>query len=55
MIDNEKIYLCTNDDPHQAAVLYDFVIIQAKGLNSRINFNYTKAEVLGIIFQKSIV
>ena len=27
MIDNEKIYLCTNDDPHQAAILYDFVII----------------------------
>jgi hypothetical protein len=27
MIDNEKIYLCTTENPGQAAVLYDYVII----------------------------
>lgn len=55
MIDSEKIYLCTSDDPYQAALLYDIVIIQAKGLNSKINFNYTKEELLAILFEKSIV
>lgn len=55
MIDSEKIYLCTTDDPRQAAQLYDYVIIQAKGLGSKINFNYSKAELLAVLFEKSIV
>ena len=55
MIDSEKIYLCTTDDPYQAALLYDIVIIQAKGLSSKINFNYSKEELLAILFEKSIV
>lgn len=55
MIDSEKIYLCTTDNPHQAAILYDYVIIQAKGLGSRINFEYTKLDLLAILFEKSIV
>ena len=55
MIDSEKIYLCTTDDPYQAALLYDIVIIQAKGLSSKINFDYSKTELLAILFEKSIV
>lgn len=55
MIDNEKIYLCSIENPHQAALLYDYVIIQAKGLSSKINFCYTKAQLLAILFQKSLV
>ena len=54
MIDSEKIYLCTTDNPHQAAILYDYVIIQAKGLGSKINFEYTKLDLLAILFEKSI-
>lgn len=55
MIDSEKIYLCTTDNPHQAAQLYDAVIIQAKGLGAKLNFSYTKSELLAILSQKSIV
>ena len=55
MIDTEKIYLCTTNDPDQAAQLYDVTIIQAKGLSSKINFKYSKDELLAILFEKSIV
>lgn len=55
MIDSEKIYLCTTDNPHMAAKLYDYVIIQAKGLSSKLNFSYTKSELLAILFEQSIV
>ena len=55
MIDGEKIYLCCTESPAKAAVLYDQVIIQAKGLGSKLNFNYTKAELLAVLFQRSIV
>ena len=50
MIDSEKIYLCTTNDPHIAALLYDIVVIQAKGLNSKVNFMYSKDELLSILF-----
>ena len=55
MIDSEKIYLCTTEDPQLAALLYDIVIIQAKGLSARVNFNYTKRELLGILFTESLL
>ena len=55
MIDTEKIYLCTTDDPRQAAILYDIVILQAKGHSSKINFNATKADILAILFERSLV
>ena len=50
MIDSEKIYLCTLNDPIKGAQLYDLAIIQAKGLNSKINFSYTKVQLLAILF-----
>ena len=55
MIDNEKIYLCIMDNPRQAAVLYDYVIVQAKGLAAKLNSNYSRAELLAVLFQRSIV
>jgi hypothetical protein len=55
MIHSEKIYLCTTNNPHQAAILYDYVTIQAKGLNSKINFNYTYLDLLSLLFEPSIV
>ena len=42
MIDQEKIYLGTIDNPEKAAILYDIAIIQSKGLDSKVNFNYNK-------------
>ena len=55
MIDSKLIYLCTADSSHQAAQLYNAMIIQAKGLGTRLNFSYIKSELLAILFQKSIV
>ena len=55
MIDCESIYLCTTKDPQLAALLYDIVILQAKGLSARVNFNYTKRELLGILFTESLL
>ena len=55
MIDSEKVYLVSTDDPQQAALLYDIVVIQAKGLNAKVNFSYTKEELLGILFTQSLL
>jgi hypothetical protein len=55
MIDSEKIYLCTTNDPHIAALLYDITVIQAKGLSSKVNFMYSKDELLAILFNQSLV
>lgn len=43
MIDSEKIYLCSNNDPYKAANLYDLAVVQAKGLGAKPNFPWTKA------------
>lgn len=43
------------NDPLKAALLYDLAIIQAKGKSSKINFDYTRAQLLAILFEKSIV
>jgi len=55
MIDQEKIYLGTLEDPEKAAFLYDMAIIQAKGLDSKVNYNYNKLQVLAMLFEPSIV
>jgi hypothetical protein len=54
MIDQEKIYLSTVDDPYKAAQMYDIAIIQAKGFSSKLNFNYTTVKILAILQKKSI-
>jgi hypothetical protein len=55
MIDQEKIYLGTIDNPEKAAILYDMAIIQSKGLDSKVNFNYNKMQLLSILFEPSVV
>lgn len=55
MLDSQKIYLCNTDDPVLAAQLYDLVVIQMKGLKAKVNFTYTKAQLLAILFQKNII
>lgn len=55
MIETEKIYLCTTENPHLAALLYDIVIIQCKGKQAKVNFNYTKKELLAILFTESLI
>lgn len=55
MIDSQKNYLCTSDEPLLAANLYDIVILQAKGLSSKTNFNYMRNDLLSILFEPSII
>lgn len=55
MIDQEKIYLGTYDDPQKAAVLYDLAIIQAKGLDAKVNYNYNKIQIMAMLFEPSLV
>ena len=38
MIDHEKIYLGTLNDPYTAALIYDIAIIQSKGMDAKVNF-----------------
>ena len=52
---NTKFYLCQLQNEKMAAKLYDFVMIQNKGLNSRLNFSYTNAELLAILTNESIL
>jgi hypothetical protein len=42
MIQDGKAYLATVDNMKNAAVLYDFVSIQTKGIVAKTNFSYTR-------------
>ena len=55
MIDQEKVYLCSMPKEKLAASLYDVSLVQAKCLKARVNFDYSKAHILAILFEKSIV
>jgi len=48
MINGEKVYLCTVDNIFKAAILYDILSIQTKGLRAKTNFIYTKLEIIAI-------
>ena len=49
------MYLGTVDNILKAAILYDVVSIQAKGLKAKTNFIYTKKELIVILFLKSLM
>lgn len=55
MVDGQKVYLGTVDNIFKAAVLYDIVTIQTKGLRAKCNFNYTKLELLAMLLLPSIM
>ena len=55
MIDGQKIYLGTVDNILKAAILYDIVSIQTKGLKAKTNFHYTKKELFVIMFLKNLL
>lgn len=55
MVDGQKVYLGTVDNILKAAILYDLVSIQAKGLKAKTNFIYTKKELIAILFLKSLM
>jgi hypothetical protein len=53
MIDQKIIYLGTFKDPTLAAKMYDVALIQARGLEAKTNFNYSKHELLAMLFEPS--
>lgn len=53
MIDQKIIYLGTFKDATLAAKMYDVALIQARGLEAKTNFNYTKHELLAMLFEPS--
>lgn len=55
MIETQKVYLCNTEDPNIAARLYDIAVIQTRGLKAKVNFDYTKAQILAILLQESLL
>jgi len=55
VIDSERVYLCTTNDPQTAALLYDIAVVQIKGMRAKVNFKYTKLELLAILFTPSLI
>lgn len=51
----EYIYLCSTPNEKQAATLYDISMIQNRGLKALVSMEYSKAHLLGILFEKSLV
>ena len=49
MIQGGKAYLATVDNIFYAAILYDMLSIQTKGIKAKSNFNYTKRELLALM------
>ena len=37
-----------------AALIYDIVLLQTKGMHANINFNYSARELLGILFSEPL-
>jgi hypothetical protein len=55
MNDGTKSYLGTVDNILKAAILYDILAIQAKGLKAKTNFNYNKRELYCFLQIPSLV
>ena len=55
MIEGEKVYVGTVDSMHKAAILYDIVSIQTKGLKAKTNFMYTKHELIAVLNIKNLI
>ena len=54
MADVEKQYIGTLDCIHKAAMIYDLLQIQSKGMKAKTNFIYRKKEILAILQLKKI-
>ena len=55
MSDGDKIYLGTVDNILKAAILYDILCIQTKGLMAKTNFNFTRRELRAALMLPSLV
>ena len=55
MNEGSKSYLGTVDNILKAAILYDILAIQAKGLKAKTNFNFNKRELYSFLQIPSLV
>ena len=55
MYKGTKEYVCTIDSVLKAAILYDIICIQSKGLLSKTNFTYSQREVDAILRLPSLL
>lgn len=55
MIDGQKVYFGTVDNIFKAAVLYDIVSIQSKGLKAKTNFFYSRNELIALMSLESLM
>lgn len=55
MIDGQKVYLGTVDNILKAAILYDIVSIQSKGLAAKTNFIYRKCEIIAVLMLQNLM
>ena len=51
----KKVYLASINNILSAAIIHDFLTIQNKGLKSKTNFIYTKADLLAILNLDSLI
>ena len=55
MMEGKKVYLASVNNIMSAAIIHDFLTIQNKGLKSKTNFIYTKADLLAILNLNSLI
>jgi hypothetical protein len=55
MMGGKKIYIASINNILSAAIINDFLTIQNKGLKSKTNFIYTKADLLAILNLNSLI
>ena len=53
MVNKQKKYLGSLQNPEQAARLYDKVVIQQQGLKAKTNFSYTRDDLVMLLRAKS--
>ena len=51
----QKIYICTLDSKFKAAILYDIICIQSKGLKGKTNFSYSALELAAILNLRNLL
>jgi len=55
MYKGTKEYVCTMESVLKAALLYDIICIQAKGMLSKTNFTYSQRELNAILRLPSLL
>jgi hypothetical protein len=49
IVDGHKVYLASVDSILNAAIIYDILSIQTKGLKAKTNFSYSKQALLAVL------